>query len=699
MNVAPAGSTLSYALVTAARNEERLIEQTLRSVVEQSKLPIRWIIVSDGSTDGTDAIVQHYARQHDWIELMRLDGPAGRNFARKAHAFNAAYQRLRPIPFDIVGNLDADLSFDEEYFSFLLDRFAEIPDLGVAGTLFVEGTTHYDYRFTNIDHVTGCCQLFRRACFERVGGYVPVARGGIDWIAVTTARMNGWKTRTFVEKMIVHHREMGSADRHTLERWFRRGEKDYALGGHPLWQVARSVYQSTSRPYVLSGLLLLSGYTYQLVKREERPVSDELVRFHRAEQMLRLKRAAARLLPLAKRSEDPPISAELSLTESVARLERWVEVQDYKGFEPFDGLSSPARALTFGNRFLEQVLLQVGRQSPINLRPLLGIKPLDSTKGRGYMARGYLTLQKRTGKEKYRHRAVACLEWLIRNTSPLYRDCSWGNHFDYASRAGRYAKHESTVVWTALIGQAFLDGYETLGDERYLDVATAICRWILKLPRESSATGTCLSYLAGRQSSIHNSNLLGAAMLARTAKHTGSSEALDVARAAVHYSCARQRPDGAWYYGEDPIFHWIDNFHSGYNLDSIKCFIDSTGDLTFTPHLNLGFRYFKNTFVDDDGRPRYYHDRTYPIDIQCAAQTIETLANFAAHDPEALPAAAKVARWTIRNMQDPSGFFYYRRYPFMVAKIPMLHWGQTTMYRALALLLLALAQNDDHAAE
>jgi GT2 family glycosyltransferase len=690
VKAAPTTGTLSYALVTPARNEKEFIELTLQSVVTQTKTPIRWIIVSDGSTDGTDQIVQKYAQLHPWIELLRLEGGEGRNFARKARAFNTGYEKLRDTPYDIVGNLDADLSFDEEFFAFLLERFVEMPELGVAGAPYPYGGMHYDYRFTDINYVSGCCQLFRRECFEEIGGYLPVEGGGLDWIAVATARMNGWKTRTFVERVALHHRQMGSAGRGPWEVWFRRGEEDYALGGHPLWQCARSLYQSTSRPYVIGGLLLLSGYTYRFLKREPRPVSRELVQFNRAEQLRRLKRAAVGLLPWGSRPQNDPSTGGVSINESIRRLERWVEAHDYKGYEPFDGLSTYLRPLTFGNRFLEQIVQQAVRQSPVNVRPLLGIKPLESTKGRGYMARGYLALLKLTGNEQYREKAIACLEWLIRNKSPLYADYSWGNHFDYASRAGRYTKHESIIVWTSLIGQAFLDAYESLGEERYLDVAKSICNWIVKLPREKSATGTCLSYLAIRQSSIHNANLLGAAMLARTAKHSRTAEFFDVARAALAYSCSRQLPDGAWYYGEDSRYHWIDSFHTGYNLDSIQCYIDNTGDQTFRPQMDRGFRYYKQTFFESSGRPKYYHNRAYPIDIQCAAQGIETLAKFAAHDPEALPTALKVAQWTIRNLQDASGYFYYRRYPLLVARIPMLHWGQATMYRALALLLLTV---------
>ena len=387
-------------------------------------------------------------------------------------------------------------------------------------------------------------------------------------------------------------------------------------------------------------------------------------------------------------------TCSLSLALSIERLQKWVESHDYKAYEPFDGLSSYLRPLTFGNLFLERLLQQIGRQSPINVRPLLGIKPLASTKGRGYMAWGYLALFKLTGSEEYKEKAIAGLNWLISNKSPLYPDYSWGNHFDYASRSGKYSKHTSIIVWTSLIGQAFLDGYEILCEERYLQIAKSICKWILKLPRERTATGTCLSYLATTMSSIHNSNMLGAAMLARTAKHTRESELFDVAKAAMEYSCSRQLPDGGWYYGENPQHHWIDNFHTGYNLDSLKGYIESTGEQTFRPQVNLGFQYFKAKFFDASGRPRYYHNRAYPIDIQCASQAIETLANFSDYDPAALSMALRVAHWTIEHMQDSTGYFYYRRYPLMAARIPMLHWGQATMFRALALLRSKLAQQE-----
>jgi rhamnogalacturonyl hydrolase YesR len=376
---------------------------------------------------------------------------------------------------------------------------------------------------------------------------------------------------------------------------------------------------------------------------------------------------------------------------SLRAVEAWVENHHYKAYEPFDGLSSPLRRLACGNLLLERLFMQAVRQSPINIRPLVGIKPLPSTKGRGYMAAGYLTLYRMTGDGVYRAKAIDCLDWLRGHRSSKFHEYSWANHFDFASRGGRYSKDESIIVWTALIGHAFIDGYECTRIPQYLGVAESACRWILALPRERTGSGTCLSYHAIGQSSIHNANMLGAGFLARMSQLTGNPQYRTVAAEAMEYSCSRQRPDGSWWYAEDPKFHWIDGFHTGYNLDSLKHYIAGTGDETYMAAMMKGLDYYKRHFFGEDGCPAYYHNRVQPIDSQCAAQAIETLANFAAVDPESLELAQRVALWTIRNMQDPDGHFYYRCYPLMKARAPMLHWAQATTYRGLALLLSRLS--------
>src|SRR5580658_10196853 len=184
-----------YVLITPARNEAQFIELTLKSVVAQTFRPVKWVIVSDGSTDGTDDMVGRYVVMHPWIELVRMPERRDRNFAGKVHAFNAGYARVKDIDHDVVCSLDGDISFDEDYFSFLLAKLGEDPALGLVGTPFQEERSKqtYDYRFVSIEHVSGACQVFRRECFEQIGGYVAVKGGGIDHIAVVTARMKGWK--------------------------------------------------------------------------------------------------------------------------------------------------------------------------------------------------------------------------------------------------------------------------------------------------------------------------------------------------------------------------------------------------------------------------------------------------------------------------------------------------------------------------
>jgi rhamnogalacturonyl hydrolase YesR len=380
------------------------------------------------------------------------------------------------------------------------------------------------------------------------------------------------------------------------------------------------------------------------------------------------------------------------ITKSLDKVEAWVEGQNYKGYEPFDGLSSWFRPLTFGNLMGERLLQQLIRQSPINLRPVMGVAKQDSTKGRGYMAAGYVLRYRTTGRPEYLDKAAACLDWLDKNKAPKFQDHSWSNCFDFSSRGGKYTRHDPIIVWTSLIGHAYLDAFEVTGEKRWLQIADSACRWIVHLPREKTASGDCISYLSFVQSSIHNANMLGASLLARAAKHTGNAEYVNLARSAMLYSCSRQLPDGAWWYAEEPMYHWIDNFHTGYNLDSLKHYLDATGDETWRKNLRDGLQFYKDHFFEKDGCPKYYHNRCYPIDIQCAGQSLETLAVFSEVDPACLDLAVKAALWIIENMQDNDGHFYYRIYPLMKAKTPMLHWGQGTMYKGLAQLAARLQQ-------
>jgi biofilm PGA synthesis N-glycosyltransferase PgaC len=280
-----------YVIITPAHNEERDIEKTISSMIAQTIPPIMWVIVNDGSADGTSAIVQRYLTPHTWIRLKELPVHRDRQFAAKVSAFNAGYAVVKELKFDYIGNLDADLSFEPDYMEYLLGKMSADQKLGVVGTPFIEDKSEsgYDFRFANIEHVSGACQLFRRACFEDIGGYTPIRGGGIDWVAVTSARMKGWKTRTFTERTLFHHRKMGTAKGNLLQARFKLGREDYYLGSHPLWELFRSFFQMRYKPFLIGGIAILTGYFFAALKKVKRPIPPELVRFYRKEQMERLR--------------------------------------------------------------------------------------------------------------------------------------------------------------------------------------------------------------------------------------------------------------------------------------------------------------------------------------------------------------------------------------------------------------------------
>ena len=293
---------MKYVLITPARNEEALIGKTLTSVCAQTSPPLRWVIVDDGSTDRTAEIVERYAKRFPWIELIRRPQHIERSFAAKVHAFNAGFERVRSLQFDVMGNQDADISFEPDYMEFLMRKFSEDDKLGVAGTPFTEecGYDTAKDSFEGENYVAGGCQLFRYQCFTDVGGYLPNRAGGIDWIAVMTARMKGWKVRSFAEKRYQHHRTLGTAEKGVLRALFDYGERAYYLGGSPVWQAFRVAYRMTKRPILFGGLALLLGFFWAALRRVERPVTPELMRFHRQEQMKKLRAIFAALLRFKK---------------------------------------------------------------------------------------------------------------------------------------------------------------------------------------------------------------------------------------------------------------------------------------------------------------------------------------------------------------------------------------------------------------
>jgi poly-beta-1,6-N-acetyl-D-glucosamine synthase len=279
-----------YVLVTAAYNEEAYIERTIHSIVAQTVLPERWVIVSDGSTDRTDEIVKNYGSQYPFIQLVRITEEHPRNFAAQVFAINYGCKHLQGLDFKFIGNVDSDVSFQSGYFGQLLQRFDQNPTLGLAGGyIYEKHNENFEVRSMNSERsVAHAVQLFRRECFEAIGGYLALPYGGPDWYAQVLARMRGWDVQAFSDLPVKHYRPTGGADR-PFPGLFRQGRMDYSLGSYPPFEVLKIVRRFRDKPLVIGALVRLSGFVWGYCLREKRPVSREFIRYLRAEEKSRVR--------------------------------------------------------------------------------------------------------------------------------------------------------------------------------------------------------------------------------------------------------------------------------------------------------------------------------------------------------------------------------------------------------------------------
>jgi biofilm PGA synthesis N-glycosyltransferase PgaC len=278
-----------YGLVTAAWNEELFIERTLQAVIAQTVRPIKWVIVSDGSTDRTEEIVRRYAKKYDFIRLHRITEEHRRDFAAHIIAMNVGFSRFKELEYDFLGNLDADITLEPTYFTQLLEKFDREPNLGLAGGYLYEETRGKFSRRTNsIWSVPNGIQLFRRECLEALGGYAVLPYGSPDWHAEVSLRMRGWRVQSFPELKAFHHRPTGSAAG-LLRNWYRTGLNDYFMGSHPVFELCKLARRLPEKPLILGALIRFSGFAWAYINRRQRTVSEEFVNFLRMEQIQRLR--------------------------------------------------------------------------------------------------------------------------------------------------------------------------------------------------------------------------------------------------------------------------------------------------------------------------------------------------------------------------------------------------------------------------
>ena len=387
----------------------------------------------------------------------------------------------------------------------------------------------------------------------------------------------------------------------------------------------------------------------------------------------------------------------LSLLLQYCRNESWI------GYDPYDGLNSPlTHLLLFKNRFARTAFTQLVKRSPVNLRPILGIRKALNPKGAALSARAIMLLADRDGFQlplQVKERPAEDLPGvegdfnflmsrLALLRSPNYAEACWGYNFDWQSRAFFAPRGTPNLVCTVFAGHAYLDWYERTGSEFVLETATSSCRFLLdRLNRAKDKDGDCFSYTPLDNSRVHNVNLLAAEFLARMFANTGIEEYQDAAERAMRFTLARQRRDGSWFYGEAESQRWIDSFHTGFMLVSLKHLIELTNPIGVRAAIDAGYQFYEKRFFLADGTPGYYHDRLYPHDIHSAAQGVITFFEMTEIMPNAKAMAGRVVRWAIDELQDPKGFFYFQRHRLYTIKTSYIRWAQAWMLYAFSLYL------------
>lgn len=378
---------------------------------------------------------------------------------------------------------------------------------------------------------------------------------------------------------------------------------------------------------------------------------------------------------------------QINVSSAVSRLSEYISVRDFAGFDPYDALNSPvARTLSFGQKYGRIAWIQLLRRLPVNLRPILLVPKGHNPKALGLFLGGYAKLYKVDSNPSYLRQISRLLDLLEENTSKGYSGNCWGYNFDWQSRAFYIPRFTPTIVNSSFIGHALLDTSDYTGDQRALDMAISIKDFLLKdLHRTKDGETFCFSYTPIDQTAVHNANLLGASLLIRLYGRTGDAVLRDAALESLAYTMKHQRDDGSWYYAETAMQSWVDSFHTGFNLQSIRTFLQIGEADGYQSAYGKGVRFYADNFFLQDGTPKYYHDRVYPIDIHAPA---EAIAFFSGEGQGYHDLTDRILGWTLENMHDPKGYFYFRKGPGLINKIPYMRWSQAWMFHALTEYML-----------
>ena len=380
------------------------------------------------------------------------------------------------------------------------------------------------------------------------------------------------------------------------------------------------------------------------------------------------------------------------IKDSVKKLKEYCEVEGFKGWDPYDGLNSKVfKALKLDKvQFFRLAWIQLFKRNPVNLRTLMMVPKEYNPKGLGLFLTGYCNLYRGDPREEYLEHINFLAAKLIELKTPGFSGACWGYNFDWQSRAFFLPKETPTVVATAFIASSLMDAYEVTKNQSYLDVALTSADFIVKdLNRTAKKEGFIFSYSPFDNTRVYNASLLGSKLLARTYSYTNDKALLEAARGSVVACVNAQREDGAWIYGEMGIQDWVDSFHTGYNLECISEYQRFSGDSSFQSHIDKGLTYYLENFFLEDGTPKYYDNKIYPIDVHAPAQLVATLSRLGVLK-ENRELIDRVLNWTIEHMQDAKeGYFYYQLKQGVSSKIPYMRWAQAWMFYAFSFLKIS----------
>ncbi len=378
--------------------------------------------------------------------------------------------------------------------------------------------------------------------------------------------------------------------------------------------------------------------------------------------------------------------------DSLEKLTSYCKSEAFRGYDPYDGLNSSffqALPLISESRLARLAWIQLFKRSPLNIRPVVGIKKEYNPKALGLFLSGYCNLYKMSPEEEYLKMINFFSSKIEEVVNCNYSGASWGYNFPWQAKAFYQPKNTPTVVATSFIACALADCYDITGERRLLELARSSCDFILNsLNRTYDYEGNfAFSYSPLDTTVVFNASLLGSRLLSRMYSYTHEKMLVDEARKSVAFCCSHQKPDGSWSYGTLGFHKWIDNFHTGYNLECLAEYKKYSGDLNFNNNLTAGFNYYVNTFFTDEGIPKYYNDSVYPVDIHSPAQLIITASRLGKFT-ENKELIDKVLNWTIGHMQSKKGYFYYQKKKYFTSGIPYMRWAQAWMFYAFSEYLL-----------